>query len=295
MDGVSTRDDIRQFLTSRRARLSPEQVGIQSYGRRRVPGLRREEVAMLAKVSTEYYGRLERGNFTGVSESVLESLVQALRLNEVEERHLRDLIRAEGRTPRPRRPRPTRSTIRPTVQRMLDAMTELPAVVLNQRLDILGANRMGRALYVDQFDTPATPNHARFVFLDPRARQYAPDWEASAHDIVAMLRAAAGRDSHDKQLSDLVGELSTRSDEFRVRWAAHNVHQHKTGAKRIHHRVVGELILDFEVAELVADPGLTLVTYSAEAGSPSHDALKLLSSWAATAETATGVQARGTA
>jgi transcriptional regulator with XRE-family HTH domain len=250
-----------------------------------VPGLRREEVAMLAQVSVEYYSRLERGNLSGVSESILESLVQALRLNDVEERHLRDLIRASENTVRPRRQRAPEQRVRPTVQRMLDAMTDLPAIVQNGRLDIIAANRMGRALYAAQFDTTILPpNQARFIFLDPRGRDFAPDWDRAANECVAMLRAAAGRDPHDRQVSDLVGELSTRSDEFRMRWAAHNVHQHKSGSKRIHLPAVGDLTLDFEVMELIADPGLTFITFSAEPGSPSHDALQLLSSWAATPE-----------
>jgi len=280
---MSIRDDIQEFLTSRRAKLTPEQVGLQSYGRRRVPGLRREEVAMLAQVSVEYYSRLERGNLSGVSESIFESLVQALRLNDVEERHLRDLIRASENSVRPRRPRASEQRVRPTVQRMLDAMTDLPAIVQNGRLDIIAANRMGRALYAAQFDTAILPpNQARFIFLDPRGRDFAPDWDRAANECVASLRAAVGRDPHDRQLSDLVGELSSRSDEFRLRWAAHNVYQHRSGSKRIHLPAVGELTLDFEVMELMADPGLTFITFSAEPGSPSHDALQLLSSWAAT-------------
>ncbi|WP_434992282.1 helix-turn-helix transcriptional regulator [Arthrobacter sp. Ld5] len=283
---MSTRDDIQEFLTSRRARLTPEQVGLQSYGRRRVPGLRREEVAMLAQVSVEYYSRLERGNLAGVSESILDALVQALRLDDVEERHLRDLIRASDtttRSTRSKRQRAPQQRVRPTIQRMLDAMTDLPAIVQNGRLDIIAANRMGRALYAAQFDTTILPpNQARFIFLDPRARDFAPDWDRAANECVAMLRAAAGRDPHDRQLSDLIGELSTRSDEFRVRWAAHNVHQHKSGSKRIRLPAVGELDLDFEVMELVADAGLMFITFSAQPGTPSHDALQLLSTWTAT-------------
>ncbi|MFJ6003430.1 helix-turn-helix transcriptional regulator [Arthrobacter sp. NPDC092385] len=280
---MSTRDDIQEFLTSRRARLTPEQVGLQSYGRRRVPGLRREEVAMLAQVSVEYYSRLERGNLAGVSESILDALVQALRLNDVEERHLRDLIRASDTTTRTKRQRAPQQRVRPTIQRMLDAMTDLPAIVQNGRLDIIAANRMGRALYAAQFDTTLLPpNQARFIFLDPRGRDFAPDWDRAANECVASLRAAAGRDPHDRQLSDLVGELSTRSDEFRVRWAAHNVYQHKSGSKRMRLPAVGELELDFEVMELVADDGLMFITFSAQPGTASHDALQLLSSWTAT-------------
>lgn len=280
---MSSRDDIQQFLTSRRAKITPEQVGLATYGRRRVPGLRREEVAMLTQVSVDYYGRLERGNLTGVSESVLASLVRALRLNDIEELHLRDLIRACETTIRPARQRPAQTKLRPAVQRMLDAMEDLPAVIQNGRLDIIAANRMGRALYFDQFDTPTPPaNHARFIFLDPRGRLFAPNWEQAANDTVAILRAEAGRDPHDRQLTDLIGELSTRSDEFRIRWAAHNVHQHKSGSKRIRHRAIGELTLDFEIATLEGDPSLKLVVFSAEPQSPAHDGLHLLSNWAAT-------------
>jgi transcriptional regulator with XRE-family HTH domain len=282
----SSDDDIQQFLTSRRAKISPEQAGLVSYGRRRVPGLRREEVAMLAQVSVDYYGRLERGNLRGVSEGVLASLVRALQLDEVEERHLRDLIRASSTEVRPVRKRPTPAIIRPPIQRLLDAMEEMPALVQNGRLDIIAANRMGRALYIDQFDSPMQPpNHARFIFLDPRGRSFAPNWEQSANDIVAVLRAEVGRDPHDPALHDLIGELSTRSDEFRIRWAAHNVHQHKSGSKRIHHRAVGELILDFEVMALEGEANLKLVTYSAEPLSPSDDGLRLLSNWAASIST----------
>jgi hypothetical protein len=201
-----------------------------------------------------------------VSESVLESLVRALQLDDVEERHLRDLIRASSTALRPAPQRPKQPKIRPAVLRMMDAMTDLPVVIQNCRLDT---------------PTPL-PNHARFIFLDPRGRQFAPNWEQAATDIVAVLRAEAGRDPHDRQLSDLIGELSTRSDEFRVRWAAHNVHRHKSGSKLMHHRAVGDLTLDFEVVTLDADPGLSLVAFSAEPQTPSHDGLQLLSNWAAT-------------
>ncbi len=238
---------------------------------------------MLTQVSVDYYGRLERGNLTGVSESVLASLVRALQLNDVEELHLRDLIRACDTTIRPAKPRTAQPKISPAVVRILEAIGDLPAVIQNGRLDIVAANRMGRALYVDQFDTPQLPaNHARFTFLDPRGRLFAPNWDQAANDIVAILRAEAGRDLHDRRLTDLIGELSTRSDEFRIRWAAHNVHQHRSGSKRIHHRAVGDLSLDFEVLSLDSDPHLRLVVFSAEPGSASYDGLQLLSNWAAT-------------
>jgi MmyB-like transcription regulator ligand binding domain/Helix-turn-helix domain len=247
-----------------------------------VAGLRREEVALLAGVSVDYYTRLERGNLGGVSEGVLDALAQALQLDEAERGHLFDLARAANTTARPRR-RPTPQRVRPGIQRILDAMTDVPADVRNGRGDILAANRLGYALYSELYLDPVRPaNVARFVFLSPRAREFFPDWEGTASDLVANLRTAAGRNPHDRGLQDLVGELSTRSQEFRSRWAAHNVRYHHTGRKRLHHPVVGDLELTYEVLALPADPGLSLVVYGAEPGSASQDGLKLLASWAAT-------------
>jgi transcription regulator MmyB-like protein len=215
-----------------------------------------------------------------VSESVLEAIAGALQLDDAERAHLFDLARALGSTSTTRR-RPQR--VRPSVQRILDAMTGAPALVQNGRLDILAANQLGRALYSEMFRDPARPvNHARFVFLNPRAQDFYADWDRAANDTVALLRAEAGRDPYDRNLSDLVGELSTRSDEFRTRWAAHNVRLHQTGAKTFHHPEVGDIELTFEMMELAADPGLNLLTYSAEPGSRSAEALNLLGSWAAT-------------
>lgn len=281
---MDTRNEIRDFLTSRRARITPEQAGLRTYGTgpRRVPGLRREEVALLAGVSVDYYTRLERGNLNGVSETVLEALSRALQLDDTERRHLFDLARAT-QTSTPRRRRRARQQIRPAMQQMLDAMTGVPAFVRNGRLDILGANRLGRALYSQHFDSPAQPpNTARFVFLDDRSTSFYADWDTVAADVVAILRAEAGRDPHDRDLSDLVGELSTRSELFRTLWAAHNVRTHDTGVKHVDHPLVGELNLSFEAMQLVADPGLTMFIYAAEPGSRSEQALNLLASWAAT-------------
>jgi transcriptional regulator with XRE-family HTH domain len=280
---VDNRNEIRQFLTSRRARITPEQAGLPTYGgNRRVPGLRREEVALLAGVSVDYYTRLERGNLGGVSESVLEALAQALQLDEAERGHLFDLARAAN-TSSPTRRRPAQQRVRPGVQRILDAMTDAPADVRNGRGDILAANRLGYALYSELYIDPVRPaNVARFVFLSPRARAFFPDWERAANDIVANLRTEAGRNPYDRGLQDLVGELSTRSEAFRTRWAAHNVRYHHTGRKRLHHPVVGDLELTYEVMALPADAGLSLVVYSAEPGSASLDGLRLLASWAAT-------------
>ena len=280
---MDNRDEVKAFLSSRRAKLTPEQAGLAHYSRnRRVPGLRRSEVADLAGVSVEYYAQLERGDLTGVSESVLDALSRALRLDEAERGHLADLARAAGPAHRTRR-RPPARQVRPNLARILDGMTEVPAFVENGRLDVLAANPLGRALYAPVFATAGRPaNLARFNYLDPQARTFWGDWERAADDTVAMLRTEAGRDPYDKGLSDLVGELSTRSDEFRVRWGAHNVQLHRTGRKHIVHPVVGELHLSYEVMDLPADPGLALVAFSADAGSPTDDALRLLASWAAT-------------
>ncbi len=280
-------DDIAEFLTTRRARVTPEQAGLPSYGKRRVPGLRREEVASLAGVSVEYYKRLERGNVSGVSELVLEGLARALQLDDAERAHLFDLFRAAGRVGMglPKRSRPVKQKIRPVVQRILDQITA-PASVRNARLDYLGANALGRALYSPVFESREQPgNSARFTFLDPAATDFYPDWDRVATELVAHLRSEAGRNAFDRQLSDLIGELSTRSDEFRVRWAAHNVRFHRTGTKDIHHPVVGELELSYETLELSADEGLSMAVFTAEPGSASQQALDLLSSWTATPQT----------
>jgi transcriptional regulator with XRE-family HTH domain len=280
---VAPTSDIREFLTSRRARITPDQAGLPAYGNnRRVKGLRREEVAMLAGISVEYYTRFERGNAAGASEDVLEGVARALQLDEAERAHLFDLVRAANTTSRPNRRRPTQERVRPVVQRILDSITA-PAYVRNGRLDLLAANPLGHALYAPVFQDPTgTPNTARFIFLNPRASGFFPDWEKIANDAVAILRAEAGRDPYDKPLSELIGELSTRSDEFRVRWAAHNVKFHRTGAKTLHHPLVGDLTLDYEALDLPGDTGQRILVYSAEPGSPSQQSLDLLASWATT-------------
>lgn len=279
MDG---RKDVGEFLATRRAKITPREAGLATSGRRRVPGLRREEVAMLAGVSTDYYAKLERGNLAGVSDSVIEAIAGALRLDEAEHAHLRDLVAAANATPRARKAAPAR-TVRPAVQRILDGMPGLPAFVRNARLDILAINQLGRALYAPIFDDPQRPaNLARFNFLDDRSRDFYPNWDDAANTSVALLRTEAGRNPFDKGLTDLVGELVTRSQTFRNRWAAHNVRLHRSGTKHMHHPVVGDLDLAFEAMELSADAGLTLTVYSAEPDSPSADGLSLLASWAAT-------------
>ena len=288
------RGQIREFLTTRRARITPEQARLPAYGgdRRRVSGLRRDEVAFLAGISSQYYTRLERGNATGVSESVIDGIARALQLDEAEQTHLMDLIHAAGTTRAPRGPAPQQ--VRSTVQRVLDSMVGTPALVLNGRLDILAANQLGFALFSPVYANPVRPaNNARFVFLDPHATEFFRDWNKAANDTVAILRAEAGRHPYDRRLSDLIGELSTRSDQFRGRWAAHDVQIHTTGVKLIHHPVVGDLDLPYESFPMTADLSQSLLTYTPEPGSPSHDALSLLASWAASAESENDLQDRG--
>jgi len=276
-------NDIAEFLTSRRGRVTPEQAGLPTWGPRRVKGLRREEVASLAGVSAEYYKRLERGNASGVSDGVLEALARALQLDDAERSHLFDLARAANPVA-PRRRRPAVQRVRPVVLRILESITA-PAIVRNSRVDYLAANQLGRALYAPLFDSrEQPPNSARFTFLDPAAKEFYVDWERTAKDLVAHLRSEAGRNPYDRGLSDLVGELSTRSEEFRTWWAAHNVRYHQTGTKRLRHPVVGELELQYEVMDVSADDGLTISIYSTEPGSCSQEALDLLASWTATPE-----------
>ena len=287
---MDQREEIRDFLRSRRGRISPEQVNLAGgAGHRRVPGLRREEVAMLAGVSVDYYARLERGNLNGVSDEVLGSIARTLQLDDAETAHLFDLARALRTTLSPRRRPAQQQHVRPGVQRMLDGWVGVPAWIRDERMDVLATNQLGRALYSELFASaePGKPaNNARFVFLDPRSRDFYPDWEQGANDLVAILRGTAGRNPHDRRLMELIGELSTRSEAFRTRWANHNVRFHRTGVKRLHHPLVGDLELAYEAMELPADPGLTMFAYTAEPASPSEERLKLLASWAATTEAA---------
>lgn len=282
--------EVREFLTSRRAKLTPAEVGLPPAGRRRVPGLRRSEVAQLAGMSVEYYARLERGSLAGVSAGVLNALARALQLDDAERAHLLRLAHeADGSSRLLRRARPHLQEwhARPALQHVLDAITTVPAVVGNDRLDFLAANLLGRAMYADLLLDPATPpNFARYTFLDGSARRFYPDWELAADTTVANLRTAAGKDPHDRRLHELVGELSTRSPEFRDRWRRHDVRTHGTGVKQFHHHIAGSLELAYEGFDLRAEPGLTMTVYSAAPGSPTAQALALLASWAATEEPA---------
>jgi transcriptional regulator with XRE-family HTH domain len=276
VNAVDNRQEVREFLATRRAKITPQQAGVPLYGtKRRVPGLRREEVALLAGVSTDYYTRLEKGNLTGVSDSVLDAIARALHLDDVERAHLFDLARAASASPaRAPRRRTLPQQVRPSVQRILDTMTGSAAFVRNGRLDILSANQLAYALYSPVFADPARPvNLARFIFLDRRAPEFYADWDGIANAAVGSLRAEAGRNPYDRPLSDLVGELSMRSEQFRIRWAAHNDRYYRSGVQPFRHPLVGDLTLSYDALELAADPGLTIIAYTAEAGSSTQDAL----------------------
>jgi transcriptional regulator with XRE-family HTH domain len=285
VDVMDNRAEVREFLTTRRAKLSPADAGLPDIGQRRVPGLRRAEVAILAGVSVEYYSKLERGQIAGASASVLNSLAAALRLDDTERAHLFDLARAADGVPtsgRARRRPGIQIASRPSLHWALEAITDGIAVVTNSRLDVLATNALGRAFYKPIIgDGGRTPNLARFQFLDPASHDFYPDWHRFAHMCVANMRTQAGRDPHDRGLQDLVGELSTQSETFRRLWAAHDVRTHGTGTKRFHHPDVGELTLAYEELAITSEPGTHMLIYSAEPGSPSAEKLRLLASLAA--------------
>ncbi len=282
MGHVDNRAEVREFLTSRRARVTPDDVGLPAGTNRRVAGLRRTEVAILAGVSVEYYTKIERGSISGASPEILDALAKALLLDDAERAHLFDLAHAASPVARPRRRNPKSWRPHESLQWILDAITDGPAFVRNGRLDILATNTLARAFYKDTFDMPGQPpNIARFTFLDARAHDFSPDWERFADITVAILRTEAGRDPHNKELHDLIGELSTRSTEFRTRWGSHDVRHHGTGTKTFHHPVVGEMTLAYEGMEMESEPGLSITVYAAEPGSASAERMQLLASWAA--------------
>ncbi|MFI5592345.1 helix-turn-helix domain-containing protein [Amycolatopsis sp. NPDC051758] len=288
--------EIKEFLSSRRARIAPEQAGLAVYGgNRRVKGLRREEVALLAGVSVDYYVRMERGGLAGTSDGVLDALAAALHLDEAERDHLFHLARQSRAPSGPRRRRPA-ATVRPALQRVLDAIADAPAWICTARYDVLAMNPLARALFSPVLaDTRRPANIARFLYLDPEsAKTFFVDYDRIAGDTAAKLRMEAGRNPHDEELIALVGELSARSELFRQRWASQDVRLHRSGRKRMHHPVVGRLDLDVESMELPAEPGLHLTVYTAPAGTATADGLALLASWAAGREQpATEVQAPG--
>ncbi|WP_278103184.1 helix-turn-helix transcriptional regulator [Microbacterium proteolyticum] len=280
---MDNKAEVREFLTTRRARVAPEQVGLPAGANRRVPGLRRAEVAMLADVSVEYYAKLERGQIAGASAAVLESLSRALLLDETERMHLLDLARAADGIPtsgRPRRRSSATVSARPGLQRTLDAITGGPAFVRDRHQNLVATNALGAAFYSPVIGAGGrAPNLARFQFLDPAARDFYPDWELFAQMCVGIMRVEAGRDPHDRTMQDLVGELTTRSETFARLWSAHDVRTHGTGTKRFHHPVVGELTLAYEELAVTAEDGMALLVYTAEPGSPSAERLQMLASW----------------
>ncbi|MCS5721709.1 helix-turn-helix transcriptional regulator [Herbiconiux sp. CPCC 203407] len=283
---MTNREDVRAFLMSRRANVTPEDVGLHGDSNRRVPGLRRNEVAVLAGVSVEYYSRVERGNLAGVSDAVLDALAEALRLDDAERAHLFDLSGAANASPVRRSRRAPAQTVPASMAWTLEAVTRGAAFIRNNRLDIVAENALMRGLYNEAYSHRERPvNLARFAFLQrDLAEQFYVDWDAAADLNVGLLRTEAGKSPHDKALHDLIGELGARSDDFRQRWAAHDVRVHTNGPKLIRHSVVGDLDLVFQSFDAGIDPGLHLVTYTAAPGSPSEQSLALLATWVATNE-----------
>jgi transcriptional regulator with XRE-family HTH domain len=279
---MSRKDDVRESLISRRAHITPARAGLPDYGgERRVPGLRREEVAMLAGVSLDYYTQLERGNLRGASESVLNAVARALQLDDVERRHLFDLARPVPATPAASHRTPATGSVRGSVRRVLDNLA-VPAVVCNAQQDLIASNLMGRALFSPHFESDR-PNLARFIFLDPRARDYYADWPLACSMTAAMLRLDAGRDPLNSDLTAVIGELSTLSPQFRRNWAERDVHEHRTGRKVYRHPAVGEIDITFDVFELPANQACPLPR-SASTKAPNPPKFTLLASWAATQE-----------
>jgi transcriptional regulator with XRE-family HTH domain len=286
LDSMDSQAEVREFLMSHRAKVTPEMAGLHAGAGRRVKGLRRTEVASLAGVSVEYYSKLERGAIAGASSSVLDAIARALQLDDTERSHLFDLARAADGIPlsgRSRRRASRNPANRPSLQWALGAITDGVAFVRDQHQDILATNELGRAFYSPLIgDGGRTPNLARFQFLDPASRDFYPDWDLFAQMCVSIMRAEAGRDPGDKGLQDLVGELATRSDTFRQLWGAHDVRSHGAGTKRFVHPVVGEVSLAYEELAITADPGSVVMIYTAEPGSPSAERLRLLASWVST-------------
>lgn len=288
VEAMDNRSEVREFLMSRRARVTPEQAGIETFGtRRRVTGLRRDEVARLAGVSVDYYTRLERGDLKGVSDTVLETIARALLLDAAEHDHLFDLARTAGAGGRRPVRTPGDTPVRPELQYMLDAITAAPAFIQNNRMDLVAANALGFAMYSPMFTGTTRPaNFSRHIFLDPTSRDFYPDWDRAAWTNVAILRREAGRNPHDKRLQSLVGELSTCNEQFRGLWAAHDVRRHYAGQKSFRHPVVGALELNYQTLELDGDPNLGMTVYTATPGSPTEQSLRLLASWAASEDAA---------
>lgn len=276
---MGSKEEIRDFLVSRRANVTIAQIGLPDFGdERRVPGLRREEVAELAGVTTDYYTRLERGNLQGASDSVLNALARALRLSDVEREYLFSLARPVSARER----QAPAKTVRPTLQRLLDSFTT-PAVIYDVTQEIVASNTLGRALFAPLFESER-PNFARFAFLDSRAPTFYLDWPMACSLTAATLRFEVGRDPLNEELTALIGELSTRSPQFRRDWADNDVHEHRTGTKGYRHPAIGDITMQFDNLEAPGEPGLQILTYTAEPGSADAEKLVLLAAWAATQE-----------
>ncbi|PII83000.1 transcriptional regulator [Leucobacter sp. OLJS4] len=283
---------VRDFLATRRAKITPDLAGLpRGSGVRRVPGLRREEVAILSGVSVDYYTRIEKGDLSGVSDEILDAIARALQFDEDERAYLYDLARTARRPSRAPRQRRASAPVSQQVQLLIDSMAAMPVIAINRRLDLVAANALGRALF-DVVRTSPTrrsaaspPNIAAFIFLDPGAEDFYADLDDAAATSVRILRTQAGATPHDAELTRLIGELSTRSPEFSARWAAHDVGIHRSGAKVLRHHGVGELTLGFEELALESAPGLRLSAYVAEPHSPTAERLQLLAAWAATEDT----------
>lgn len=278
MGADDARSQVRNFLVTRRERLTPEDVGIPNHGRRRVKGLRREEVALLAGVSVEYYTKIERGDALGASPSVIGAIARVLRLDDVEQEHLRRLTASGDEADLHTKATHSTKTVRPELQRLLDAMSDVPAYIVNKRLDIVGVNDLGRAVYSPMYERfPHPVNTARFFFLDEEAsRAFWVNWDDVAANGVAILRAEHTLRPNDEDLTSLIDELNQASEEFRNRWNTHDVHRHSTGVKSMNHPIVGRLDLPYENMLLPADPDLSMMTYNPAPGTPAHDALQLL-------------------
>ncbi|BAK36808.1 putative DNA-binding protein [Microlunatus phosphovorus NM-1] len=287
---MTTKDEnVRDFLSTRRAKITPDMAGLPTGSDvRRVPGLRREEVAILSGVSVDYYTRIEKGDLTGVSDEVLDAVARALHMTDDETAYLYDLARAVRRPARARKRAKPSSTVPRQAQLLIDSMNTTPVIAHNGCLDILAANPLGRALFSVVYDSPtrrsaaAPPNLASFVFLDPAAGEFYADLDDTAATVVRMLRAQAATTPHESRLTALVGELSTRSEDFRIRWGAHDVGKHRAGSKALHHREVGDLVLGFEELTLDSSPSIALSAYIAEPASPTAERLQLLAALALT-------------
>jgi transcriptional regulator with XRE-family HTH domain len=279
MTPTATSGELGAFLKARRADLTPRAVGLpEGDSNRRVPGLRREEVAQLAAISVDYYTRLEQGRVPA-SVAVLSTLAAALRLDEAQQAYLYEIAGKADARPRRRR---SRQTPRPAMRRLLDQLGGTPALVLGRRMDVLAWNSVATALFTDFGSIPpAQRNYVRLLFTDPTVRSLHEEWDHDARDAVAALRMEAAADPDDPDLARLVGELAVVDPDFRTWWAERRVNNCTYGTKHYRHHLVGELTLDCDTWSSPDGSGQRLMVLTAEPGSPSDEALRILSSWTA--------------